>query len=73
MITTLTVLKFETTIGAENALEVIKYLSKKQLIKLLDAAIVTCPVGKKKPKTKHLTDLTVAGALSVFFGACYLA
>ena len=69
---TLTVLKLETTIGAENTLEVIKDLSKKQLIKLNDAAVVTWPVGKKKPKTKHLTNLTVADALSVFFGACYL-
>jgi uncharacterized membrane protein len=70
---TLTVLKFETAIGAENTLEVIKDLSKKQLIKLNDAAIVTWPVGKKKPKKKHFTNLTVAGARSVFFGACYLA
>ncbi len=38
---TLTVLKFETAIGAENTLEVIKDLSKKQLIKLNDVAIVT--------------------------------
>ncbi len=69
---TLTVLKFETAIGAENALEVIKDLSKKQLIKLNDAAIVTWPVGKKKPKTKHLTDLTGAGALSgVFWGMLF--
>ncbi len=60
---TLTVLKFETAIGAENALEVIKDLSKKQLIKLNDAAIVTWPVGKKKPKTRHFADLTGAGAL----------
>ena len=44
---TLTVLKFETAIGAENALEVIEDLSNKQLINLQDAAIVTWPVGKK--------------------------
>ena len=69
---TLTVLKFETAIGAENALEVIKDLSKKQLIKLNDAAIVTWPVGTKKPKTKHLTDLTGAGALSgAFWGMLF--
>ena len=50
----------------------IKDLSKKQLIKLNDAAIVTWPVGKKKPKTKHLADLTVAGALSgAFWGMLF--
>jgi uncharacterized membrane protein len=47
---TLTVLKFETAIGAENALEVIEDLSKKQLINLQDAAIVTWLVGKRNQK-----------------------
>ena len=60
-------MKFETAIGTENAFKVIKDLSKKQLIKLNDAAIVTWPMGKKKPKTKHLADLTGAGALSGAF------
>ena len=45
--TTLTVLKFDTAKGAENELEIIENLSKKQLIELQDAAIVTWPVGKK--------------------------
>ena len=50
----------------------IKDLSKKQLIKLNDAAIVTWPVGKKKPNTKHLTDLTGVGALSgAFWGMLF--
>jgi uncharacterized membrane protein len=51
---TLTVLKFDTDSGAESVLDVIEDLSKKQLINLHDAAIVTWPEGKKKPKTKHL-------------------
>ena len=69
---TLTVLKFETAIGAENELEVIEDLSQQQMIKLLDAAIVTWPVGKNKPKTKHLTNLTGAGALSgAFWGLLF--
>jgi|ERR1035437_2564462 uncharacterized membrane protein len=72
LMATLTVLKFETAIGAENELEVIKDLSKKQLIKLNDAAIVTWPVEKKKPQTKHLTDLMGAGALSgAFWGMLF--
>jgi len=69
---TLTVLKFETALGAENVLEVVEDLSKKQMINLYDAAIVTWPEGKKKPKTKHLTDLTGAGALSgAFWGMLF--
>ena len=70
--TTLTVLKFDTAKGAENELEIIENLSKKQLIELQDAAIVTWPVGKKKPKTKHLTDLAGIGALSgAFWGMLF--
>ena len=37
-----------------------------------DAAIVTWPEGKKKPKTKHLNNLTGAGALSgAFWGMLF--
>jgi uncharacterized membrane protein len=70
--TTLTVLKFETAEGAEKALETIKDLSKQHLINLHDAAIVTWPHGKKKPKTQQLTNLTGAGALSgAFWGMLF--
>ncbi len=69
---TLTVLKFETADGAEKALDVVKDLSKQNLINLHDAAIVTWPEGKKKPKTKQLTDLSGAGALSgAFWGMLF--
>jgi len=69
---TLTVLKFDTADGAENELEVIEDLNKQQMIKLHDAAIVTWPKGKNKPKTKHLTSLTGAGALSgAFWGLLF--
>ena len=69
---TLTVLKFDTADGAENELEVIEDLSKQQMIKLHDAAIVTWPAGKTKPKTKHLTNLTGAGALTgAFWGLLF--
>ncbi len=64
---TLTVLKFETTDGAERALHMIQDLSKQNLINLHDAAIVTWPVDKKKPKTKQLSDLSGVGALSGAF------
>lgn len=69
---TLTVLKFETADGAERALETIKDLSRQHLINLHDAAIVTWPQGKKKPRTQQLTDLTGAGALNgAFWGMLF--
>jgi uncharacterized membrane protein len=69
---TLTVLKFDTALGAENALQVIEDLNKKQMINLHDAAIVTWPQGKKHPKTKHLADLKGVGALSgAFWGLLF--
>jgi uncharacterized membrane protein len=50
--TTLTVLKFDSADGAEKALDLIKYLTRQQLITLQNAAIVAWPVGKNKPKTR---------------------
>jgi uncharacterized membrane protein len=64
---TVTALKFETPEGANNALGVVQGLQKQHLINLHDAAIVTWPAGKKKPKTRQLVDLTSAGALSGMF------
>lgn len=43
---TLTVLKFHTPEGAKNMLGTIQSLQKEELITLLDAAILTWPVGK---------------------------
>lgn len=71
-IATLTVLKFDTPGGAEHALEVVENLSKQELITLQDAAIVSWPMGKKKPKTKQLTSMTGVGALSgAFWGMLF--
>ena len=47
---TLTVLKFDTADGAKNELKVIEDLSKQQMIKLQDAAIVTWVKGKRSQK-----------------------
>ncbi|MHB8103105.1 MAG: DUF1269 domain-containing protein [Methanosarcina sp.] len=47
-------------------------ISKKQLITLQDAAIITWPEGKKKPKTKQLSSMTGVGALSgAFWGMLF--
>ena len=69
---TISVLKFETPNGAEGALDLLKNLDKQHLIKLHDAAIVTWPEGKKKPKTKQLVSLAGAGALDgAFWGMLF--
>jgi uncharacterized membrane protein len=62
MATSLVVLEFETPDGADKGLELAASLQKKKLLQLLDAAIVTWPKGQKKPKTRHLGDLTAVGA-----------
>jgi uncharacterized membrane protein len=69
---TLTVLKFKTAQGAEEALKKIEDLQKQQLITLHDAAWVTWPEGKKKPKTKQLANLAGIGALDgAFWGMLF--
>ena len=67
MASSLVVLKFDTPEGADKGLELAISLQKQQLLQLLDAAIVTWPQGKKKPKTRHLGDMTAAGALDGAF------
>jgi uncharacterized membrane protein len=65
--TTLTVWKFDTDFGARNALDVLERLQKEELIEVVDAAIVTWPGDRKKPKTEQLHSLTGAGALGGSF------
>jgi uncharacterized membrane protein len=59
----LTVWKFESTDGAQDALDVLADLQRQQLIQVLDAAVVSWEVGKKKPRTRELRDPKKAGAL----------
>jgi len=69
---TISVLKFSTADGAEQALGTVQSLSKQHLINLHDAAIVTWPEGKKKPKTRQLADLAGIGALDgAFWGMLF--
>ena len=68
----ISVLKFSTADGAEQALGTVQGLSKQHLINLHDAAIVTWPEGKKKPKTRQLANLVGAGALDgAFWGMLF--
>jgi uncharacterized membrane protein len=62
-----TVLGFDTAEKASEVLERIQDLQKQHLIKVLDAAIVSWPVGKKAPSTKQLVDLVGAGAIGGMF------
>jgi uncharacterized membrane protein len=72
MASSLVVLKFDTPEGADKGLELAQSLQKQQLLQLLDGAIVTWPAGKKKPKTRHLGDLTCEGAwLGAFWGMLF--
>jgi uncharacterized membrane protein len=69
--TSLTVWKFDDPNGASQALESLKGLQEQHLIEIEDAAIVSWPQGKKKPKI-HQTRLTGTGALSgAFWGMLF--
>lgn len=64
---TLTVWKFDTPAGAEEAAQQLKALQSEQLITVHDAAVVSWEEGKKKPKTRQLNSTAVAGALGGSF------
>jgi uncharacterized membrane protein len=51
-VATIPAFKFDTPDGAQQMLDLVRDLTKGQLIILQDAAIVTWPQSKKKPKTK---------------------
>jgi uncharacterized membrane protein len=69
---TLTVLKFPTADGADKMLGTIESLQKQQMITIQDAAIVSWPAGKKKPKTRQIQNLAGAGALmGAFWGMLF--
>jgi len=68
----LTVWKFDTADGAREALGKLGELASQNLIILLDAAVVTWPEGKKKPKTRQATNLAAGGALDgAFWGLLF--
>ena len=70
--TTLTVWKFDSEGGARNALQVLERLQKQELIQIVDAAIMTWPPDRKKPKTEQLRSLTGAGVLGgAFWGLLF--
>ena len=64
---TVTVLRFNTATGAEDALGQVHALQKQHLITLHDAAIVSWPEGQQAPRTRQLVDLVSSHALSGMF------
>jgi uncharacterized membrane protein len=70
--TTLSVLKFPTADGALHMEQTLLELQKQHLIEVQDAAIVTWPPGKKRPKTQQLHSLAGQGALmGAFWGMLF--
>src|ERR687897_475785 len=64
---TLSVLKFDDPGGADRVLIALQGLQERQMITLQDAAVVPCPEGKKKPKTRQLASTAGAGAMGGAF------
>lgn len=69
---TLSVWRFDTPDGADNAVATLGDLAKQQLISVHDAATVSWPAGAKKPKTRQINNLVGAGALGgAFWGMLF--
>jgi uncharacterized membrane protein len=69
---TLTVWKYGTPTGADDAVHLIENLARQGLLTLHDAATVSWPDDQKKPKTRQLTSTTGAGALGgAFWGMLF--
>jgi uncharacterized membrane protein len=66
-VATLTVWKFPTAYGAEQAEQTLKNLQEEELITVQDAAVVYWAEDARKPKTRQLLGLTGAAALGGSF------
>jgi uncharacterized membrane protein len=64
---TLSVWRFPSAEGAEDAIATLEDLQKQQLITVHDAATVSWAIGAKKPKTRQANSLIGAGALGGSF------
>jgi uncharacterized membrane protein len=69
---TLTVWKFDTAEGADQAVTTLEGLAREEVVTLHDAATVSWPEGTKKPKTHQLASTTGAGAMGgAFWGMLF--
>jgi uncharacterized membrane protein len=71
-VATLTVWRFASPDGADQAEALLERLAKQELIKIEDAAVVSWPADKKSPKTRQINSMTGAGALGgAFWGMLF--
>jgi uncharacterized membrane protein len=71
-VATLSVWKFADAGGADQALQKLESLQSQELVRVVDAATVAWPEGKKKPKTRQLHSMGRAGALGgAFWGMLF--
>jgi uncharacterized membrane protein len=63
----LPVLKFSQSDSAYRMLDKLEDLQKQELIHIEDAAVVSWPEGKRKPRTRHMNNLAGMGALDGAF------
>ena len=69
---TLSVWRFDTAEGADQAVATLEDLSRKQLVVVTDAAVVSWRDGERRPKTHQLHNLAGAGALGgAFWGLLF--
>lgn len=69
---TLTVWKFDSPSGADEAARTLQQLAKQNVITVLDSATVSWEQGRKKPKTHQGTPTTGVGALGgAFWGMLF--
>lgn len=72
MAATLSIWKFTSPDGAEQALRTLARLQTERLITVQDASVVSWPEGRRKPRTWQARDLAGAGALSgAFWGLLF--
>jgi uncharacterized membrane protein len=70
-VATLSVLKFNDLNGADRVLLALQGLQEREMITLEDAAVVSWPLGNKKPTTRQLHSMAGVGALGgAFWGFC---
>jgi uncharacterized membrane protein len=65
---TITVLTFSDPKGAADALRAVQDLEKDHFIRLIDAAMVSWPIGKKSPEEKQLVTPFLAMTIRAAFG-----
>lgn len=69
---TLSVWRFDTAEGADEAVRLLEGLAEKKLVTVYDAATVSWPQEARKPRTRQLHNLAGAGALGgAFWGLLF--